>query len=80
LSIGPTDRIHAAEEDHIRLLGLDLGQNRLEVGRLVGGELARDDRRTGRLGGLLDLVGQTLAIGRTVVDDRNLLGAQSLTA
>ena len=68
-------RIHAAEEDEVRLGGLDLRQDRLEVGRLVVGVLGCNDLDAGRFGRLAELVGDTLAIGGTVIDDGNALGA-----
>src|SRR5205823_10140472 len=72
----PTLRVHAAIHDDVGILGLDLGQDRLEVGRLVVGIFASDDGPAGGLYGLLRLVGQTRAIRRFVVDDRDLLAAQ----
>jgi hypothetical protein len=63
-------------EDHVGVLALDLGQNGLEVGFLVGGALAPDDRDLGGLERLLDLVGDAFAIGGLVVDDGDFLAFQ----
>lgn len=70
--------IHAAVEDQVRLLRLDLGQDGLEVGGLVIGVLAGHHLEAGSFGGLLELVGQALAVSGTVVDDGNALGRQGL--
>jgi len=43
---------------------------------VVGGELARHDLAAGFLDGLRGLVGQALAVGGAVVDDRDTLGAE----
>ena len=71
-------RIGAAVVHEVRIRRLDLGQNRLEVDGLVVREFAIDDRRARCLRRLLELVGKTLAVCRTVVDDRNLLHLQRL--
>ncbi len=65
--------VHAAVEDHVGVLALHLGQDRLEVGRLVVGLFARDDLHAGGLQRLLDFVGEAFAVGRRVVGDRDLL-------
>ena len=63
--------IHATVENNIRLLGFDLGQNGLEVGGLVVGIFGSDNLQAGSLSGLLELVGQTLAVSGAVIDDGN---------
>jgi hypothetical protein len=65
--------VHAAVEHDVGVLRLDLGEDGLEVGFLVGGALAADDGHLRALQGLLDLVGDALAVGGLVVDDRDLL-------
>ena len=65
--------VHAAVEDRVRRLALHLGEDRLEVGRLVGGLLARHDLHARSLQRLLDFVGEALAVGGGVVGDGDLL-------
>jgi hypothetical protein len=65
-------------EHDVGVLRLDLGEDRLEVGFLVGGALAADDRDLGALQRLLDLVGDALAVRGLVVDDGDLLAFSSL--
>ena len=67
--------IHAAVEDQFGLGRLDLGQDGLEVGSLVGGVFGGDDLEAGRFGGLLELVGQALAVGGAVVNNGYRLDA-----
>lgn len=70
----------AAVEHDVRVLALDLRQDGLEVVALFVGAV-RDARWWRRLPcGLLELVCQTLAVGRAVVNDGNVLVAQRLTA
>ena len=76
LDHGAALRIHPAVHDDVGALGLDLGQDRLEVGRLVVGELVRDDGPARRLRGLLGLFGKARAVCGLVVDDGDLLGAE----
>src|SRR6185312_4753817 len=66
-------RVHAAVEDDVRTLGLDAREDRAEVGLLVGGVRAADDRDLVALERLLDLVREALAVRGLVVDDRDLL-------
>lgn len=54
-------------EDHVRVLRLDLREHGLEVGFLVRGALARDDRHLGGLEGLLDFVREAFAVRGLVV-------------
>ena len=74
LDQGATGGVHAAVEDRVRLLALDLGQDGFPVIGLVGSLFARQDLDAGGLEGLLDLVGQAFAIGGGIVDDGNGLG------
>src|SRR6185503_8232534 len=68
--------VHAAVEDHVGVLRLDLGEDRLEVGFLVGGALAAHHVHLVGLQRLLDLVGEALAVGGLVVDEGDLLRLQ----
>jgi hypothetical protein len=72
------DRVHATVEDQVRLGALELGQDRVEVGRLVIGVFAAHHLATGRLDRLLELVGHALSVGGAVVDDRERLGLDLL--
>ena len=74
----PALRVHSAIHDDVRALGLDLGENRLEVRCLVVGVLACNDGRAGSLGRLFRFVGEPRTVRRLVINDRNLLGAESL--
>jgi hypothetical protein len=78
LGHGSARRVHAAVEDRVGIRTLDLGENRLEVGGLVGREFAGNDLRTRRLGRLFHFVRHALAVGSAVIDDRDLLGAHVL--
>jgi hypothetical protein len=78
LSIGPATASHTTEEHHVGLLGLDLGQDGVEVGGLVVGELAIDDFTASSLDALLELVSHALTVGGAVVDDGDLLAAEIL--
>ena len=60
-------------ENNVRILSLDLGENGLEVGFLVGGALAGDWIYFARFEGFFNFVGQPFAVGRFIVDERNFL-------
>jgi hypothetical protein len=70
--------VHATEEDDVRLLGLQAGQDGGEVRGLVVGELATYGLAAGSLDTLFELVGHALAIGRAVVDDGDALALEVL--
>ena len=70
--------VQAAEEHDIRFLGLERGQDRVEIGCLVVGVLCGDNRHAGSLGRLGEFFCQALAVGRTVVDYCSGLGMQCL--
>ena len=65
--------VHAAVEYHIRILGLDLGENRLEIGFGIGGALTAENGNLVCLQGLLNFIGQPFAVGGLVVDQGNFL-------
>ena len=65
--------IHAAVEDHIGLLALDVGEDGHEVGGLVGGVLTANNLSTGGLHALGELIGHALTIGSAVIDDGHRL-------
>ena len=66
--------IHPAVKHQIGILGLDGGQNGLEIGRGIGGVFTVDDRAAFGLDRSHELIGQALAIGGAVVNDRNVFG------
>ena len=70
--------VHAAEEHQVGLLALQGGQDGGEIRGFVVGELAADDLAAGGLDRFLELIGDALAVGRAVVDDRDALGLHVL--
>ena len=68
--------VHAAVEDGVRVLGLDGGQDGHEVGGLVGRELLVHHLDALGGSGLLEHVGNALAVSGTVIDDGDRLELQ----
>ncbi|OBQ32852.1 MAG: hypothetical protein AN484_27630, partial [Aphanizomenon flos-aquae WA102] len=66
----------AAEHDQVGFFAFDLGQDRLEVGVLVRGVLARNQLDAQRFCGGFEVIGETLAVGRAVVDYRDRFALQ----
>ena len=66
---GARHGIHAAVEDNIGLLALDVREDGHEVSGLVGGVLAAHDLAAGGLHALGELIGHTLAVGGAVIND-----------
>ena len=71
-----TGRIHAAVKHDIRALGFDLGENRFEIGFLVGGAFTRNWIDFAGLQGFFHFVGQAFAVGGLIVDQRDFLAFQ----
>ena len=63
--------IHTAEENDVRLFALDGGQNSVEVGGFVGGELFGNDSAASSNHSFAELFSNALAVGSTVVDHSN---------
>ncbi|CAM2144501.1 conserved hypothetical protein [Paraburkholderia tropica] len=70
--------IHAAVHDRVRILALDLGENRAEIDGLVVGRVVRNDLHAERFRGLFELVREALAVGGRVVDHGDALHVQAL--
>ncbi|AEK59977.1 hypothetical protein CFU_0139 [Collimonas fungivorans Ter331] len=68
--------VDAAEENQVRLLGLDRGQDGAEIGRPVAGVLGRHHFDAVGLGVFQEFRGQPLAIGSAVVNHRDLFCMQ----
>jgi hypothetical protein len=60
--------VHAAKEHDVRLLGLQSGQDGIEVRSFVGGEFVTDDGATSSGCTLLELFSHALAVSGTVID------------
>ena len=69
-------RIHTCEEHQVGRFGLDRGEDRHEIGRFIGGVFARDNFRTGRLGGLGKFICQPLTIGSAIINHGDFFGAK----
>src|SRR5262249_49859265 len=65
----------AADIDHVDLVGLHLGHQRVEVLVALGIGLVHLFFHAGLVQRLLHLVGETFAVGRLVVENRNVLAA-----
>ena len=71
-----TGCVHAAVEDNVRILALDLGENGFEVGFLIGGAFTGDRIQFASFEGLFDFVCQAFTIGSFIVNQRNFLAFQ----